>query len=204
MKKILCAAIVLASSVVATTASWAVPMTYHVDMSGPNESPPNASPGTGSATIVVDGVANTLAINMGFTGLTAGTTASHIHCCTASPFSGTAIVATTTPTFTGFPLGVTSATYNNTLDLTVASSYNSAFITAHGGTIAGAEAALIAGIAAGEAYLNVHTSAFPNGEIRGFLVPEPASFVILATGLLALGRMRKRVSGAAQWSASVP
>src|SRR5262249_40127004 len=39
------------------------------------------------------------------------------------------------------------------------------------GTVAGANAALVSGIAAGETYLNVHTTNFPNGEIRGFLTP---------------------------------
>ncbi len=77
---------------------------------------------------------------------------------------------TTTPTFAGFPLGVTSGSYNNTLDLTLASSYNPAYITANGGTTATAEAALAAAIASGRAYLNIHSSVFGGGEIRGFLI----------------------------------
>ena len=40
-----------------------------------------------------------------------------------------------------FPLGVTSGTYDNTLDMTQATSYNPAYVTATGGTTAGAEAA---------------------------------------------------------------
>jgi len=52
-----------------------------------------------------------------------------------------------------------------------AGSYNPAFVTSHGGTVASAEAALLAGIEAGQAYLNVHTSTFPAGEMRGFLQP---------------------------------
>jgi hypothetical protein len=68
-------------------------------------------------------------------------------------------------------LGVTSGSYDVVLDMTQASSWNPAFITAHGGTTAGAEAALAAGMAAGQAYLNVHTTTVPGGEIRGFLMP---------------------------------
>ena len=80
----------------------------------------------------------------------------------------TAGVATTVPTFAGFPLGVTSGTYDNTLDLTLSSSWNPAFISAHGGTTAGSEAFLLSGLAAGEAYFNIHTSAFGGGEIEAF------------------------------------
>ena len=153
---------------------FAGPITYTVIMTGPGESPPNGSPGTGSAVIVIDTTANTLNIvSDTFSGLTAGTTASHIHCCTASPGSGAAGVATQTPSFSGFPLGVTSGSYSMIFDLTQASSWNSAFITANGGTPAGAESTLAAGAALGDAYLNIHSSAFPGGEIRGFLVPTP-------------------------------
>jgi hypothetical protein len=122
-----------------------------------------------------------------FFGLTTGTTASHIHAPTPAPFSGTAGVATTTPTFPNFPLGVTSGSYDMTFNMLDAGSYNPAFVTANGGSVAAAEAALFSAIAAGESYLNIHTTQFPNGEIRGFLtaVPEPSSFVL--GGLCALG-----------------
>jgi hypothetical protein len=43
----------------------------------------------------------------------------------------------------------------NTLDLTQSSSYSPAFISANGRTIATAEAALLAALAAGVAYLNI-------------------------------------------------
>ena len=54
-------------------------------------------------------------------------------------------MATTAPSFVGVPLGVTSGTFNATLDLTLASSFNPAFVTAGGGTVADAEAALANG-----------------------------------------------------------
>ena len=82
-----------------------------------------------------------------------------------------------------------------TFDLTAASTYNPAFITAHGGTVAGAMAAFIAGLESGQTYLNIHTTQFPGGEIRGQLqaVPEPASLVLLGTGVTAAaGALRRR------------
>ncbi len=139
-------------------------------LSGLNENPPNASSATGTALVTFDTfdtVTSIMTVNVVFTGLTGPDTAAHIHCCISPP--GNAGVATTVPTFTGFPLGVTSGTYVHTFDMLNPASYNPAFVAAHGGTAASAEAALLAGILAGQAYLNVHTTFRPGGEIRGFL-----------------------------------
>ena len=64
---------------------------------------------------------------------------------------------------------MTSGTYAHTLDMLNAGSYNPAFVTAHGGTPSSAAAALLTGILAGQAYVNIHTTMFPGGEIRGNL-----------------------------------
>ena len=88
-----------------------------VALTGAKENPTNPSPGLGSAEITLDTTAHTLRVSVVFTGLTAGTTASHLHCCVAPP--GNAGVATTTPSFVGFPLGVTSGSMDRTYDTTL-------------------------------------------------------------------------------------
>ena len=80
-------------------------------------------------------------------------------------------------------------------DLSLAADYNPAFLNAHGGTAAGAEAFLLAGMMSGQAYLNVHSSFRPGGEIRGFLqVPEPLTSVLALLALSALWFARQVTS----------
>ena len=67
---------------------------YFADLSGPNEAPPNASPGTGWARVTIDFDLVTMHVEASFSGLLGTTTASHIHCCTAAPDSGTLRAAT--------------------------------------------------------------------------------------------------------------
>jgi len=173
---------------------------YDATLSGPAESPPNASPGTGTALVSIDTVAHSLTVSETFSGLVSGTTASHIHCCTALPGAGTAMVATMLPTFSLFPLNVTSGTFTQTFDTTLASTYNPAFVTANG-SVSGAFDALLAGLNANEAYMNVHTAQFPNGEIRGFLhaVPEASTWAMMILGFFGVGFMayRRRKQNAA-------
>src|SRR4029077_16190097 len=129
---------VVASLILQVSTANAIPITFVANLSGANEIPIVASPGTGVATIVLDPVAQTLQVSATFSGLTSNTVAAHIHCC--QPFGTNAGVATLLPAFTDFPLGVTSGTYPpHVFDLTMASTYNPAFVTAQGGTIAGAE-----------------------------------------------------------------
>jgi hypothetical protein len=170
MKKMLLPAMFLC----AVLSASATVFHYEVALNGASEFPSNNSAGLGFGSVSYDDAAHTLQLELAFDGLTGTTTASHIHAPTAIPFSvtNTAGVATTTPTFAGFPLGVTNGTYSNTLDLTLLSSYNPTYVTNNGGTTATAEVALTTAIAEGRAYWNVHSTAFPGGEIRGFLVKQ--------------------------------
>ena len=198
MKRILIAATagIATALVFLIPAAQAATITLVSPLTGAAETPPTGSPGTGFATVVLDTTAQTLFVDVSFSGLTGTTTASHIHCCLPGPFqNANEPVATQVPTFANMPLGVTSGSFTQTLNLTLASSYNPAFITLEGGTVAGAEAALITGLENGETYLNIHTSTFPGGEVRGVLAPtpEPASIFLLGSGLVGIACMRLRM-----------
>jgi len=165
------------------------PITFTANLTGLE----SGSPGTGFTTVIFDPVAHTLNVAVTFSGLISTTTAAHIHCCTAVPDTGTAAVATQQPAFEGFPLGVTSGSYNGTFDTLNLATYNPAFVTGHGGTAASAEAALSSAMLANETYLNIHTMVNPGGEISGFLhAPEPGTMAMGAIALAALWTRRRR------------
>jgi len=171
----------------------AVTVTYFATLSGPAEAPPNASPAVGTATVTLDLDLVTMKVDVEFFDLGSPVTVAHIHGPTSVAGTGTAGVITMTPTFPFFPSGVTSGTYSQSFDMTLTSSYRSGFITANGGTPFTALNALSAALNDGKAYMNIHTSGFPGGEIRGFLasVPEPGTNVLgLLSGAVLMRRRR--------------
>jgi hypothetical protein len=153
----------------ATTATAAI-ITFDVILNGSQAVSANASTATGSATVTVDDVADTVSVTMSFSGLTGGpASAAHIHCCVATDANGPIVIP-----FTGFPTA-TSGTYNN--------------------LFTGISVPIIAGIEAGQAYINIHNGVFPGGEIRGDILPapEPTSLGLMGLGILAIAVRRYRV-----------
>ncbi len=146
---------------------------------GTNEVPANASPAKGFVTITLNN--NNLSVLLNWSGLVGGNpSAGHIHCCVA-PGSTVGVAVG----FTSFP-STTSGTYSNAFDLTNPAVYTTAFRTNFGGgTAAGAQTALINGLNAGQAYVNIHNAQWPGGEIRAnvTVTPEPTSVLLMAMGL---------------------
>jgi hypothetical protein len=194
MKRVLSVLALAAAATAVAVPAGAAPAdpSYRAVASGALEAPPNASPGTSLVTIDLGG--KQMLVDMPFRDLEGTTTDAHIHCCTSAAFTGVAPVAVP---FGGFPLGVHAGTFSDAIPLGDAMSYDPAFVSAHGGTAAGAAAALVDAINANEAYVNIHTSLYPNGEIRGWLVaappvPETAEWSMLAVGLAGLMWMSRR------------
>jgi CHRD domain/PEP-CTERM motif len=173
---------------------------YEAPLLGSSEVPAVVTNGSGTARVTIDHDEMTMRIQASFTGLTGTVTQSHIHCCVAP---GTNVgVAFGSGTLAGFPLGATFGTYDPFLGMdnrTISTGNWTAnfFNGAGGSTPLGAFNALVAGLDAGTAYLNIHTSFSGPGEIRGLLVPvpEPETYALMLAGLagvLTIARRKKQ------------
>jgi hypothetical protein len=194
MKHVLSILALAAASTAVAVPAGAAPIdpSFRAVASGALETPPNASPGTSLVTIDLGG--KQMLVDLPFRDLNGTTTAAHVHCCTSAAFTGAAPVALPFP---DFPMGVHAGTYSNAIALGDEMSWDPAFMSANGGTVQGAASALVDGINANEAYVNIHTDLYPNGEIRGWLVaappvPETAEWSMLAVGLAGLMWMSRR------------
>jgi CHRD domain-containing protein/PEP-CTERM motif-containing protein len=141
----------------------------HFDVTLDGAQAGTGSPGTGFATVDLDTIAMTLVVDMSYSGLLAPTTNAHIHCCAPPGSPGPVVIPFVPP----FIVGTTSGTFNATFALTPV---------------------LVADILSGLSYINVHTTLFPAGEIRGQIagVPEPATLALAALALASVVLVRRR------------
>lgn len=169
---------ILASAILLAASAGAQAQIYKGVLTGANEVPPVTTSGTGVGVVSLNRNTHQLRVATTFRDLNSGVTASHVHCCAAP--GANAGVATATPTFPGFPSGVTAGSYDRSFNTLDATTWNAAFMTANGGSPAGAEATLLDGLNGGRAYLNIHTTTSPGGEIRANL--QRFSFLPASSG----------------------
>ena len=126
--------------------------TYATTLTGAKERPnPNASTATGTATFLM--VGSTLNYTVNVTGLSANITGSHIHVGSADVSGGIVSDLTQSGTQTG---------------IVISGSINLAAPIVRGtSTITGDSLKVL--LNNGNAYVNIHTSTYPGGEIRGNL-----------------------------------
>ena len=173
----------LASAAAAVLLSAALPASavttiFFTGLTNAGEPVPTST-ATGAAIVTFDDAAFTVTVQISFQGLANASPFGHIHCCTATPLTGSSGVALN---FTSFPAVATGF-------------YNSGFTLAPA-----AFSSLLAGTSAGRAYVNIHTPGlYAGGEIRGFLapIPEPGTYALMLAGLGAVGWAARRRRAAA-------
>lgn len=139
-----------------------VPAAAHfvATLSGAQEPMATNSPGTGTASAKLAADGHSLVVALDWAALSGPVVAAHIHCCVTPEADGGVAVLLA-------PAKAAAGTISVTIDLDAETSYTKSFVTGHGGTAAGAKAALLAAMADGRAYFNLHTALHPAGEIRG-------------------------------------
>jgi len=161
-----CAAAVFVLLVAVAPTATATLITFTINMDGSQEVPPNASAATGIGFATFDDVANTIGVDLSFSGLSSPVTLSNIHLGAAGVL-GAVIVSfvppgTTSGSILGGPLAFPIA---DVLDLF-----------------------------AGDTYFNLHDTQFPGGEIRGQLIPtpEPGTLLLVCTGIAGIVARRTK------------
>lgn len=158
-------------------AATAATQVYSFNLNGLQEIPINASPAAGSMQITIDDTAGLMTYQFTAFNLSGSFAAAHIH--SALPGVNGPVV---------FNL-VTPADYSGPVtfgpSVTVANSWA---LLGQNETIASALAAQI-NASPWSYYVNIHTSTFPGGEIRGQLapIPEASTWAMMAAGLILVG-----------------
>jgi predicted outer membrane repeat protein len=142
-------------------------MVFTASLNGANQVPPAPTTGTGSATLTLNALQNTIYVSESWNNLSTPPTAIHIH---NAPAGQNGPVATDANgnliEFTSFPPTTTGSTGLQSF------SVNSSFVSQ---------------LLQGNIYTNIHTAAFPGGEIRGqFTTVTEGQFTDLGGNLIGV------------------
>jgi hypothetical protein len=165
MKRLLCGAAVAAASLISATSSSAQVVNLTATLTGAEET--TATPGVlglltgavGTATVSVDATNEEVAVQLQLFNFATATSAGHIHV-------GPRGVAG--PVVLNFPIP-----QGRTGDLPLSFRLGSSAFVARPEIGINTMQDLIQAIVGGGAYVNIHTSQYPGGEIRGQLIPIP-------------------------------
>lgn len=141
-----------------------------------------ANGASGFGTVVLDVDVVSVNVQLSFSNLTGTTTSSQIFGVPKANLAAMGAVP-----LASFPVGLTNGTYSRTIDLTQAGAYSPAFLTAadtgQNQIVSDAFQAFHDSLEGEVAFIRINTTAFPNGELSGFLVavPEPSSWMLFAT-----------------------
>ncbi|MGH9930530.1 MAG: CHRD domain-containing protein, partial [Pyrinomonadaceae bacterium] len=111
------------------------PLLFTANLNGAQETPPNSSTATGTATVLLSPDEQTARVSLNFSGLSSAQTAAHIHGPAAPGVAGPILFALPNGSFTDFLISPSATDVQNLKN--------------------------------GQLYINVHSSNFLNGEIRG-------------------------------------
>ena len=140
--------------------SGAQPLLFTANLNGAQETPPNTSTATGTATVLLSSDEQTARVSLNFSGLSSAQTDAHIHGPAAAGVAGPILFHVPDGNFTDFEITPSPTDVQNLKN--------------------------------GLLYINVHSSNFPSGEIRGqFTQSASASSVQFSSAELS-GRRRLR------------
>ncbi len=149
-----------AVAALASTFASAANFTYTFVANGAQSATPSA--GIGNFVVTLDDISGAVTVNGTFSGLTGNINNQHIHGL-AAPGANASVILGLTGT------GTTSGTVFGS------------------GTLSPAN---VTGMKNGLTYVNIHSTSFGGGEIRGQVVPEPTSLSALAGAAMLLRRRR--------------
>lgn len=182
--------VLLASAALLATplAANALVYQFNANLNGASEVPPNAATGTGVATLFYDDMGTLLTADDSYSfslsafGLSGVATGFHIHAAA--------------------PVGVNAPVVVNLMNpLTFVSLNVGGTLLVGGAGVAPPNATFLSDLLGSNAYVNLHTVAYPGGEIRGQLlqvavVPEPSTYALMLAGLGMVGVLARRRSSA--------